>query len=70
MERQIAAHRDELVTIVRPAVLYGLNPHALEFPVQPQPGQTEMDDRVSVKADPDAMITLVHLGEEASGGLR
>jgi nucleoside-diphosphate-sugar epimerase len=70
VERQVLAHRDTLdVMIVRPALLYGHNNPLWNFLFDPllaaaREGGPEV---VSVKADPDAMIPLVHLDDTVSG---
>jgi nucleoside-diphosphate-sugar epimerase len=69
VERLILANQDLLdVMIVRPAVVYGRDNPLWAFLFQPLlTAALEGTEAVSVKADPDAMIPLVHLDDAVSG---
>ncbi|KAH0544456.1 hypothetical protein FGG08_001353 [Glutinoglossum americanum] len=70
VERKVLAARDTLdVMIVRPAVLYGRNNPLWSFLFNPllEAARDNRSADVSVKADPEAMIPLVHLDDTVLG---
>ncbi|KAH0565717.1 hypothetical protein GP486_000881 [Trichoglossum hirsutum] len=70
VERQILAYRDALdVMIVRPALLYGRGNPLWKILFDPLLAAAKEGSSgvVSVRADPDAMIPLVHLDDTVSG---
>jgi nucleoside-diphosphate-sugar epimerase len=70
IERLVLAQRDTLdVMIVRPAVVYGRNNPIWNFLFEPllEAAKGNSDAPISVKADPQATIPLVHLDDTVSG---